>query len=105
MLGGQVLGEVVVNEWDFPWLAGAFEPGPAYADVAHLFAHELALIEAEDFDTWEEIQQQLRDAGLRMLRPDGTAVAMVLLHVKDDEAWFRWVDEAWDDDPSGQDVA
>jgi hypothetical protein len=41
--GGEVLGEITMTEADFPWLSGSFAERPGFAEVAPLFAEELAL--------------------------------------------------------------
>ncbi|MGX1135336.1 hypothetical protein RKD49_007526 [Streptomyces glaucescens] len=39
--GDQRVGEILVDEADFPWLSGSFTPGPAFDTVRDLFAREL----------------------------------------------------------------
>jgi hypothetical protein len=96
MLGDSVLGDIEVSDADFPWLLGRFVAGPAFSSVAHLFARELDLVNSDDLDAWEAAYRAIESQDLRLLRPDGTAVAEVLLHVDGDTAWFRWSDEPFE---------
>ena len=45
--GDEPVGEILIDDADFPWLSGRFTPGPGYATVRDLFARELALLRAE----------------------------------------------------------
>ncbi|MFD8817091.1 hypothetical protein ACFV23_37795 [Streptomyces sp. NPDC059627] len=89
--GREPAGEIVVDEADFPWLHGAFTPGPGFAAVRDLFARELALAEDEDWEAWEEVQDEIRRQ-VSLISPDGP-VPEFLLHIEGDRAWFRWSDE------------
>ncbi len=51
--GDESVGEILIDEADFPWLWGHFTPGPGYASVRDLFARELALVERVDEDVEE----------------------------------------------------
>lgn len=104
MRGDDLVGEVLVDDADFPWLSGKFVPAPAFAEVKHLFDEELALMEAwieadqatdEDIQAWEDAYARI--AGLmQLVAPEGP-VAEFLLHVQGAEAWFRWSDEKFDE--------
>ncbi|WP_425247880.1 hypothetical protein [Streptomyces sp. NEAU-NA10] len=97
--GEEPVGEIAVDEADFPWLAGHFTPGPAYGAVEPLFARELALLEA-DLDThveeWEAVYAEIRRL-LSLTSPDGP-VAEFLLHIEGNRAWFRWSEEPFEDE-------
>ena len=89
--GDELLGEIIVNDGDFPWLYGRFVPCQGFADVRPLFDAELALIEADDdIDAWERAYDRIQES-MSLISPDGP-VTDYLLHVQGDEAWFRWVD-------------
>ncbi|WP_121712617.1 hypothetical protein [Streptomyces sp. E5N91] len=91
------IGEIRIDEADFPWLSGRFRAGPAYGAVRDLFARELALAQADDAEhwtRWEAVHDEI-ERRVRLVSPDGP-VAEFLLHIKGDRAWFRWSDE-----PSG----
>ncbi|MFI9815914.1 hypothetical protein [Saccharothrix variisporea] len=101
--GDELLGEVLVEDGDFPWLSGRFRPQPAFAEVKPLFDEELALTEAladsdsaEDVEAWERVYERIAGA-LTLVAPHGP-VPEFLLHVQGDEAWFRWSDEPFTDD-------
>ncbi|MET9351994.1 hypothetical protein ABZY14_03100 [Streptomyces sp. NPDC006617] len=88
------IGEIRIDEVDFPWLSGRFRAGPAYGAVRDLFARELALAEGDDAEhwtRWEAVYDEI-ERRVRLVSPDGP-VAEFLLHIKGDRAWFRWSDE------------
>jgi hypothetical protein len=62
---------------------------------AGLFAREVALLnaETEDWEAWEAVYSEIESMGLRLLRPEGSAVLEVLLHIDGATAWFRWSGE------------
>ncbi|MET9731160.1 hypothetical protein ABZZ79_10990 [Streptomyces sp. NPDC006458] len=97
--GTELVGDIVIDDADFPWLSGRFEPGPAYDGVRELFARELALVSVEgdlDVEAWEAAYDEI----LRLVSlesPRGPVPAF-LLHIEGDAAWFRWSDEP-DEDP------
>lgn len=94
--GGELLGEIVIESADFPWLSGRFVPRAAFAEVKPLFDEELALAESDaDDDGWERIYHRITGS-LSLLSPHGP-VPEFLLHIQGDRAWFRWSDEPFDD--------
>jgi hypothetical protein len=91
---GADVGEIVVDDADFPWLSGRFSPGPAFGAVRDLFARELALAERDDaghWAEWEAVHARIA-ASVSLASPDGP-VAEFLLHIEGDRAWFRWSEE------------
>jgi hypothetical protein len=46
--GEEPVGEIVIDDVDFPWLSDRFTAGAAFGAVGDLFARELALIERDD---------------------------------------------------------
>lgn len=106
---GEPVGEITVEEAGFPWLSGRFTPAPVFARVRPPFARELALMQAamtapadedEPWAAWESAYGEVRRA-VTLCSPSGP-VAEFLLHIEDDQAWFRWSDEPFDDgSPSG----
>ncbi len=95
---GEPVGEILIDDADFPWLSGRFTAGPGFAAVRDLFARELALAERDDEGHWEEWERVCAEIGRRvsLSSPDGP-VAEFLLHIQGDRAWFRWSDEPFDD--------
>lgn len=93
----EVIGRITIDGGDFPWLEGAFEALPGFAEFKPLFDCELELINAdlpERVPDWEEVYAKIQDR-LSLYDPDGP-VAEFLLHVEDDRAWFRWSDTPFD---------
>jgi hypothetical protein len=90
----KLVGVIDVRDVDFPWLSGTWTPTADFDDVAPLFRHELALMNAlkDDVDEWEAAYAQVREA-VTLHYPDGNVVPEFLLHIDGDEAWFRWSDE------------
>lgn len=91
----ELLGEIVVEEADFPWLSGRFTPEPAFAEVKPWFDEALALLDAEEYEGFEDAYARIAGC-LSLVAPTGP-VAEFLLHVQDGQAWFRWSDEPLDD--------
>ncbi|MFD4261198.1 hypothetical protein ACFWR9_27130 [Streptomyces sp. NPDC058534] len=94
---GALVGEILIDDADFPWLSGRFRPGPAHAAVQDLLARELALAERADADHWTEWEAVYAEIErrVRLVSPDGP-VSEFLLHIKGDRAWFRWSDEPFE---------
>ncbi|MEV5322230.1 hypothetical protein AB0K92_32105 [Streptomyces sp. NPDC052687] len=101
--GEERVGEILIDDADFPWLSGTFTPGPAYDDtVRDLFGRELELVERlaerdEDalVDAWEQAYDEIRGR-VSLCSPDGP-VPDFLLHIEGDRAWFRWSDEPFEE--------
>ena len=91
----ELLGEIVIDDADFPWLHGRFDPAPAFGEVKPWFDESLALLEAEEFERFDDAYGRIADA-LSLVVPPGP-VADFLLHVEDGRAWFRWSDEPLDE--------
>ncbi|WP_327673888.1 hypothetical protein [Kitasatospora sp. NBC_00458] len=88
------VGEIVVEEADFPWLYGRFIPGTAFPDVEPLFTRSLALSEAEAWEAFDDVHEEITKA-VSLISPSGP-VAEFLLHIQGDTAWFRWSDEPFE---------
>ncbi|AOR36375.1 hypothetical protein BFF78_39710 [Streptomyces fodineus] len=95
---GEAVGDIVIDEADFPWLSGTFTAGPGFAAVQDLFARELALLEQADEQDWEEWETAYDEIARRvsLSSPDGP-VPEFLLHIEGDRAWFRWSDEPFEE--------
>lgn len=95
--GAEPVGEILVEDADFPWLSGRFTAGPAFAEVRGLFARELALVERDDEEHRQEWETAYDEITRRVYlsSPDGP-VAEFLLHIEGDRAWFRWSDEPFE---------
>ncbi|OLZ59354.1 hypothetical protein AVW11_26500 [Streptomyces amritsarensis] len=91
----ELLGEIVIDEADFPWLNGRFVPTPTFSEVKPWFDASLALMEAEEYEQFDHAYERIADT-LSLVAPSGP-VAEFLLHISDDRAWFRWSDEPFGD--------
>ena len=96
--GEDRVGEILIDDVDFPWLSGRFTAGPAFEAVRELFARELALTELDDDERWQEWEAAYDEIARRvsLLAPDGP-VPEFLLHIEGDRAWFRWSDEPFEE--------
>lgn len=92
----ELLGEIVIDEADFPWLNGQFVPTPGFDEVRPWFAESLALLDAEEYERFDTAYDRIAGA-LSLVAPEGP-VAEFLLHISEDRAWFRWSDEPFDED-------
>ncbi|MFE7492138.1 DUF4240 domain-containing protein [Kitasatospora sp. NPDC057541] len=101
--GHELVGEIVVEETDFPWLRGRFIASPAFAMFEPLFARSRALADAEDRGGFDGAYDEVRKA-LSLRSPSGP-VAEFLLHVQGGHAWFRWSDESFGDEEEDGDHA
>ncbi|MEU9916071.1 hypothetical protein [Streptomyces sp. NPDC051001] len=92
--GGVPVGEILIDEADFPWLSGRFTAAPAFDGLRELFVRELAL--TEDLgEEWERVYDEVRRR-VSLTSPDGP-VPEFLLHIEGDRAWFRWSDKPFDE--------
>lgn len=89
--GEAVVGEILIEEGDFPWLSGRFVPAAGFAKVKPLFERELALPEEEEWDEWDSVVGEINEK-LQLVAPAGP-VAEFLLYIDDERAWFRWIDD------------
>ncbi|MFC3575677.1 hypothetical protein ACFOZ0_20825 [Streptomyces yaanensis] len=95
---GGVVGEILVEDADFPWLHGRFTAHTGFAELRPLFERELALVDRIDdaYEQWEEAYEAITEAVA--LTAPGNPVADFLLHIDGETAWFRWTER-----PSGED--
>ncbi|MER6205523.1 hypothetical protein [Streptomyces sp. NPDC001642] len=102
--GEESVGEILIDDADFPWLSGKFTAGEAFESVRELFARELALAQGDaDWQQWEEVYDEI-SRQVTLTSPDGP-VPEFLLHIEGEQAWFRWSDEPFDEDdgpPGGE---
>jgi len=95
--GQERLADLTVVEADFPWVTARVTAHPGLVELLPLFAAELRLTDADDYDdnAWEVVYRQLRDA-VQLRYPDGNEVPEFLLHLDGETAWWRWSDEPFD---------
>src|SRR5688572_30468985 len=75
--GDEVLGEITITDAGFPWLSGSFVARAGFADVAPLFAEELALSEASadddsvaNIEAWEKAYDRIAKT-MTLVAPSG----------------------------------
>lgn len=90
-----LLGEIVIDEADFPWLNGRFVPTAAFGEVKPWFDESRAMMEGEEYERFDDSYDRIAGT-LSLVAPSGP-VAEFLLHISDARAWFRWSDEPFDD--------
>ncbi|NUP38611.1 MAG: hypothetical protein HOY76_16735 [Streptomyces sp.] len=97
--GEEPVGEILIDDADFPWLSGRFTAGPGFEAVRDLFARELALMDQDYEKHWQEWETAYDEITRRvsLSSPDGP-VPEFLLHIEGDRAWFRWNDEPFERD-------
>ncbi|MCB5163974.1 hypothetical protein LG634_03880 [Streptomyces bambusae] len=96
----ELLGDITIDDSDFPWLHGRFTPTPAFAPFKPWFDESLSLLRAKEYERFEAAYDRIEQT-LTLLSPSPTGrtpVAEFLLHIRDDRAWFRWSDEPFEDD-------
>ncbi|MCI3274019.1 hypothetical protein [Streptomyces cylindrosporus] len=95
--GEAAVGDILIDDADFPWLSGRFTAHPGYDAVRDLFARELVLMERDDdWEEWEAAYAEIRRS-VSLSSPDGP-VPEFLLHIEGDRAWFRWSDEPFEEE-------
>ena len=79
--GDEVMGEITITEADFPWLSGSFVARAGFAEVAALFAEELALStviadddSAANVEAWEAAYVRIVET-MTLVAPSGPVAA------------------------------
>lgn len=95
--GGTILADLTVDEHDWPWVYAKLAPRPGFDALRPLFEHELTLLDdiENNVDAWEIAYDKIRSS-LTLLFPDGSEVPEYLLHVKNDDVWWRWNDQPFE---------
>jgi hypothetical protein len=96
--GDEIVADLVVDDEDWPWVYSKLQTRPGFDALRPLFAHELTLLDdiENNVDEWEAAYDKIRSA-LTLLYPDGTQVPEYLLHVKNDDVWWRWNDQPFEE--------
>lgn len=93
MRGETLLGTLSLDGVNQPFFMTTFEPTDEFGAIRPLFDEELRLAEAEDAD-WESVEpayERIRSLDLRLAPLDGGEdITDFLLHIRGDEAWFRY---------------
>jgi hypothetical protein len=92
--GEELIAELVVTGGDFPWLNARVRPAHGFEKVRPLFEEELRSLEHIDHDlgAWETAYESIRNT-VNLLYPEGHPVPEFLLHIRGEDAWWRWGDE------------
>jgi hypothetical protein len=92
--GEELIAELVVTGGDFPWLNARVRAMPGFEEVRPLFVDELRALEhiEDDLGAWQATYDNIRSA-VNLLYPEGHPVPEFLLHIRADDAWWRWSDE------------
>ncbi|MBV9468618.1 MAG: hypothetical protein JO316_03520 [Abitibacteriaceae bacterium] len=86
-----LLGVLHQDGGDFPWFDARFEPTPAFEEYQPLFARELELLEAEEWEEWDKVYLQFQQSGIYLFDvAEAIRIDEFILHIKGDEAWFRY---------------
>ena len=94
MRGGELIAELVVTGGDFPWLNARVRAMPGFEEVRPLFEEELRALEHidDDLGAWQAAYDNIRSA-VDLLYPEGHPVPEFLMHIRGEDAWWRWSDE------------
>ena len=96
VLGQTLLGVLTVTSVNQPFFLCSFQPTDEFDQYRLLFEERLRLAESvdpdnEDWSAVEVIHEQIQGLGLSLKRMnDGAEIKEFLLHVRGDEAWFRY---------------
>lgn len=95
MHGDTRLGLLTLYEIDQPWFNCRFEAEAAFEEIRPLFDAELQAMEAEPaletkHDKWEKAYDAIDALNLYLVSNAGETIGPMLLHIRDDEAWFRY---------------
>lgn len=79
---GSRLADLVIYDWDFPWVNARVEAAEGLVDLRPLFTEEVACLKRadDDVDSWELAYEAVRGA-VTLRDPEGTDIPEFLLHV------------------------
>ncbi len=85
-------------EVDQPWIYCKFEPTEHFSELKPLFDAELEACENGDYEKADEFYYEFERMNLKLIPIDSEErIKHFLLHIKDDEAWFRFILEGEED--------
>jgi hypothetical protein len=72
---------------------------PGFEEIRPLFEQELLWLENIDDDAhaWEAVYENIRSK-VHLRYPEGHPVPEFLLHIRGEDAWWRWSDEPFTPD-------
>ena len=93
--GASVIGVIVIEDQDFPWLSGRFEAAPGFARWAAVFEESSRMLDSladvddpAGWERWEALYDRISSA-LTLVAPS-EPVAEFLLHIDGEHASVRW---------------
>ena len=89
MRDDMVLGILTPYEYDFPWVYCHFLAEPGFATLQPLFDAEHQAAKADNMEEWDKAYEPVAALNLHLLSNDGEQIDEMLLHIADEEAWFR----------------
>ncbi len=84
-----IVGRLALDHVDQPIFFCDFTPTAEFERVAPLFAEELRLLDADLMDEWIEYYERIDELKPRLVSGSGV-IDDPLLHIKANEAWFRY---------------
>jgi hypothetical protein len=92
LLENKIIGIIELYRLNQPWFYCKFYPTQQYVDIKHLFEEELKILESEDYDSWNDYYDIISSKGLKLhnLFNQEIIEEMLVLHIQNDEAWFRY---------------
>jgi hypothetical protein len=94
--GDILLGTLTLNDVDMFWLYCSFIPTPAFEPFKPFFTQEYRLLDTEGVtDAWVSVYAQITSLRLSLtIKGTFDLENIVLLHIVDDEAWFRSLNDS-----------
>ena len=89
----QLLGTLRQYNVNFPWVECKFTPTEAFQEFKPLFDEEVEFMGSGAFDVeeWDAVYRKIIDLNLEIYDlTEKSSITEFLLHIKDDEAWFRY---------------
>jgi hypothetical protein len=92
MHGDTRLGVLIQDDIDQPWIVCHFVADSAFAEIQPLFEVELQALEAApmDVEAWEKTYEAIVALDLHVVDDEGKDIGPTLLHIRGEEAWFRY---------------
>jgi len=88
----EVLGILTEKDINMPFVNCEFVAHPPFASYKAMFDKELRLLNSDQMDQWEKAYSDINELGL-ILEPNNSEAELItefLLHIKGNEAWFRY---------------
>jgi len=87
----KLVGTLRLYQIDQPYFYCKFEPTEAFQPFKSFFDQELKLLNEGNFEVWDEFYHQITNFNLMLVVGEGGEIIKdFLLHIENDEAWFRY---------------